>query len=110
MSRQTPEASSHQCGLGHQGRVPPRRGHPAGSCLVPPSGGAQNAQRQPPVDPVLGTRLPIPATVSSGESLDEDRRFAVSKVRVAAVQASYVLMDRDATLDRVAELTASAAN
>jgi nitrilase len=30
-------------------------------------------------------------------------------LRVAAVQASYVLMDRDATIDRVAELTASAA-
>jgi nitrilase len=30
-------------------------------------------------------------------------------LRVAAVQASYVLMDRDATIDRVAALTASAA-
>ena len=30
-------------------------------------------------------------------------------VRVAAVQASYVLMDRDATIDRVATLTAAAA-
>ena len=29
-------------------------------------------------------------------------------LRVAAVQASYVLMDRDATIDRVAALTASA--
>ena len=33
----------------------------------------------------------------------------MTKVRVAAVQASYVLMDREATLDRVAELTAAAA-
>jgi nitrilase len=33
----------------------------------------------------------------------------VTTVRVAAVQASYVLMDREATLDRVAELTAAAA-
>jgi nitrilase len=31
-------------------------------------------------------------------------------LRVAAVQASYVLMDRDATIDRVAELTGSAAS
>jgi predicted amidohydrolase len=30
-------------------------------------------------------------------------------LRLAAVQASYVLMDRDATIDRVAALTASAA-
>ncbi|HTQ92924.1 MAG TPA: nitrilase-related carbon-nitrogen hydrolase [Streptosporangiaceae bacterium] len=30
-------------------------------------------------------------------------------LRVAAVQASYVLMDRDATIGRVAELTAAAA-
>jgi len=30
-------------------------------------------------------------------------------LRIAAVQASYVLMDRDATIDRVAELTAAAA-
>jgi nitrilase len=30
-------------------------------------------------------------------------------LRVAAVQAAYVLMDRDATIDRVAELTAAAA-
>jgi predicted amidohydrolase len=36
----------------------------------------------------------------------EDR---MTKVRVAAVQATYVLMDRDATIDRVAELTAAAA-
>ena len=33
----------------------------------------------------------------------------MTTVRVAAVQASYVLMDREATLDRVAELTADAA-
>ena len=33
----------------------------------------------------------------------------MTTVRVAAVQASYVLMDRDATIERVAELTASAA-
>ena len=31
------------------------------------------------------------------------------RVRVAAVQASYVLMDQQATLDKVAELTAKAA-
>ena len=30
-------------------------------------------------------------------------------LRIAAVQATYVLMDRDATIDRVAELTAAAA-
>jgi predicted amidohydrolase len=30
-------------------------------------------------------------------------------LRVAAVQASYVLMDREATIDRVAKLTAAAA-
>ena len=30
-------------------------------------------------------------------------------LRVTAVQASYVLMDRDATIGRVAELTAAAA-
>jgi predicted amidohydrolase len=30
-------------------------------------------------------------------------------LRVAAVQAAYVLMDRDATIDQVAELTATAA-
>jgi hypothetical protein len=30
-------------------------------------------------------------------------------VRVAAVQASYVLMNRDATIERVAALTAAAA-
>ena len=35
--------------------------------------------------------------------------MAVSKVRVAAVQASYVLMDQRATLERVAELSAKAA-
>jgi nitrilase len=34
---------------------------------------------------------------------------ATSTVRVAAVQASYVLMDREATLDKVEALTASAA-
>ena len=33
----------------------------------------------------------------------------MTTLRVAAVQASYVLMDRDATLDRVADLTAAAA-
>ena len=33
----------------------------------------------------------------------------MATVRVAAVQASYVLMDRDKTIDRVAELTAKAA-
>ena len=33
----------------------------------------------------------------------------MSKIRVAAVQAAYVLMDREATLDRVADLTARAA-
>jgi predicted amidohydrolase len=33
----------------------------------------------------------------------------MSTVRVAAVQAAYELMDRDATIDRVAELTAQAA-
>jgi nitrilase len=33
----------------------------------------------------------------------------MTMLRVAAVQAAYVLMDRDATLDRVAELTAKAA-
>jgi hypothetical protein len=33
----------------------------------------------------------------------------MTSLRVAAVQASYVLMDRAATLDRVAELTAAAA-
>jgi len=33
----------------------------------------------------------------------------LTTVRVAAVQASYVLMDRDATIERVAELTAAAA-
>jgi nitrilase len=33
----------------------------------------------------------------------------MTSVRVAAVQASYVLMDRDRTLDRVAELAAAAA-
>jgi predicted amidohydrolase len=30
-------------------------------------------------------------------------------LRVAAVQASYVLMNRDATIDRARELTAAAA-
>src|SRR2546430_7878161 len=33
----------------------------------------------------------------------------MATVRVAAVQASYVLMNREATIDRVAELTAKAA-
>ena len=33
----------------------------------------------------------------------------MTKLRVAAVQATYVLMDRQATIDRVAELTAQAA-
>jgi nitrilase len=33
----------------------------------------------------------------------------MTTVRVAAVQATYVLMDRDGTIDRVGELTASAA-
>ncbi len=33
----------------------------------------------------------------------------MSSLRVAAVQASYVLMDREATIDRVAQLTAAAA-
>ena len=33
----------------------------------------------------------------------------MTTVRVAAVQATYVLMNRDATIDRVAELTAAAA-
>ena len=33
----------------------------------------------------------------------------MATLRVAAVQAGYVLMDRDATIDRVAELTADAA-
>ena len=33
----------------------------------------------------------------------------MTTLRVAAVQAAYVLMDRDATIDRVAELTAAAA-
>ena len=33
----------------------------------------------------------------------------MTTVRVAAVQASYVLMDRDATIDRAEELTAGAA-
>ena len=34
----------------------------------------------------------------------------MTTVRIAAVQASYVLMDREATIDRVAELTAAAAS
>ena len=33
-----------------------------------------------------------------------------SKLTVAAVQAAYVLLDRDATIDRVAALTADAAS
>lgn len=33
----------------------------------------------------------------------------MTTVRVAAVQATYVLMNREATIDRVAELTAAAA-
>src|SRR5215475_13263674 len=33
----------------------------------------------------------------------------MTTLRVAAVQASYVLLDREATIDRVAELTAAAA-
>ena len=33
----------------------------------------------------------------------------MSKIRVAAVQATYILMSREATIDRVAELTAAAA-
>lgn len=33
----------------------------------------------------------------------------MTTLRVAAVQASYVLMNRDATIDRVAELTTAAA-
>ena len=33
----------------------------------------------------------------------------MTSLRIAAVQATYVLMDRDATVDRVAELTAAAA-
>src|ERR1035441_1447188 len=36
-------------------------------------------------------------------------RVHMPRVRVAAVQASYVLMDQQATLDKVAELTAKAA-
>ena len=35
--------------------------------------------------------------------------MVMTTVRVAAVQATYVLMDREATIDRVAELTADAA-
>jgi nitrilase len=38
-----------------------------------------------------------------------DRRAGMAKVRVAAVQATYVLMDRDATIERVADLTDAAA-
>ena len=34
----------------------------------------------------------------------------MTAVRIAAVQATYVLMDREATIDRVAELTAAAAS
>ena len=34
----------------------------------------------------------------------------MSKIRIAAAQATYVLMDREATLDRVADLTARAAD
>ena len=33
----------------------------------------------------------------------------MTTVRVAAVQATYVLMNREATIDRVAERTAAAA-
>jgi hypothetical protein len=33
----------------------------------------------------------------------------MTTVRAAAVQGTYVLMDREATIDRVAELTAAAA-
>jgi nitrilase len=33
----------------------------------------------------------------------------MTTVRVAAAQATYVLMNRDATIDRVAELVAAAA-
>src|SRR6187399_2520352 len=35
--------------------------------------------------------------------------MSVTNLRVAAVQATYELMNRDATIDRVAELTADAA-
>jgi nitrilase len=45
--------------------------------------------------------LPLTTPGEEGEPM--------TTLRVAAVQASYVLMDRDATLDRVAELTAAAA-
>jgi nitrilase len=34
---------------------------------------------------------------------------SMTMLRVAAVQAAYVLMDREATVNRVAELTAKAA-
>jgi predicted amidohydrolase len=33
----------------------------------------------------------------------------MSVVRLAAVQATYVLMDREATIDRIADLTSAAA-
>ena len=34
----------------------------------------------------------------------------MATIRVAAVQAAFVLMDREATIDRVADLTARAAD
>src|SRR5262245_15433693 len=45
--------------------------------------------------------------LSSAQS--ETGEEPMTTVRVAAVQATYELMDRDATIDRVAELTAAAA-
>jgi predicted amidohydrolase len=42
-------------------------------------------------------------------SRSQEGRVHMPRVRVAAVQASYVLMDQQATLDKVAELTAKAA-
>jgi nitrilase len=41
--------------------------------------------------------------------VDEERSQGMSVVRVAAVQAAYVLMDRDANIDRVESMTADAA-
>ena len=47
--------------------------------------------------------------VERGDSILGKEACEMTSVRVAAVQASYVLMDQAATLDRVAALTGEAA-
>src|ERR1017187_2253941 len=70
---------------------------------------SQAANWLQPLSAMLGRRMRAGWAAGHALSRPPEGRVHMPRVRVAAVQASYVLMDKQATLDKVAELTAKAA-